>query len=294
MISISMIVMPVFLFISIHFTSSTSIAYDPRSSVETILDGRRTSVCGEPVTPLADGEWAVVSTSGDVRWTTEEKLSWSPLQPGVAVGPSSRILSGASGWTLLGREGRSIAVGADSNLSIPQRGESAVTRLDLTHGTLIINSKASGRALEVKTPLLSIESGATTFGVSVDSDAVSVRVSDGIAKVKALDSIVEAHVTAGKTATLRADNQRAIEISDTAIDPAILELEQFETAAGTGSSDAGEGGDGGGAGGSAGGSAGSGAGSGSGGAGAGAGAGSGAGGGAAGDAGGGGRPIWQR
>lgn len=152
---------------------------EPAGAVGTVLDSRSP----------ANGDWVVVSSRGEVRWRALGGTLWHDVEAGQLVPAESEIGTGTDASLTLVVGGDRLVMAADSRLVLPARAQEQDHRLRHDHGRLRIDVEPRrGRAVEVRTPLLSLGIKGTSFEVAVDRRQNSVLVLDGVVAVTPPDA----------------------------------------------------------------------------------------------------------
>jgi hypothetical protein len=133
----------------------------------------------------ADGHWVVVMRAGEAVWRPQGDAAWQRLQAGQVVPAQSEIETGPDGALTLVVGGDRLALAGNSRLVLPAREPGQDQRLRHEHGRLRVDieTRAGGRRVEVRTPLLSLGIKGTSFELAVDRRQNSVLVLDGVVAV---------------------------------------------------------------------------------------------------------------
>ncbi len=170
-------------------------------AVVALLAGPRPSAAAEPVgvqlggaialdtsqAPL-DGDWVVASATGEATWRPQGGARWQPIAIGRVLPAPSEIETGATGRVTLVLGGDRLVVAPNSRLILMARGRGQDQRLRQERGRLRVDiEQRPGRAVEVRTPLLSLGIKGTSFEVAVDPWQSSILVLDGRVTVTPAD-----------------------------------------------------------------------------------------------------------
>ncbi len=135
-----------------------------------------------------DGEWVVVTATGDVTWRPQSAAAWQPIVIGGVLPAPSEIETGPTGSVTLVVGGDRLVVAPDSRLILTARRQGEDQRLRQERGRLRVDIESrSGRDVEVRTPLLSLGIKGTSFEVAVDPRQTSILVLDGRVTVSPAD-----------------------------------------------------------------------------------------------------------
>jgi FecR protein len=135
-----------------------------------------------------DGEWVVMAATGDVTWRPQGDARWRPIAVGGVLPAPSEIETGATGGVTLVLGGDRLVVAPSSRLILMARGRGEDQRLRQERGRLRVDiERRPGRAVEVRTPLLSLGIKGTSFEVAVDPWQSSILVLDGRVTVSRAD-----------------------------------------------------------------------------------------------------------
>ncbi len=127
-----------------------------------------------------DGDWVVVAASGGATWRPQGDTRWQPIMVGRVLPAPSEIETGATGDVTLVLGGDRLVVAPSSRLILMARGLGEDQRLRQERGRLHVDIEhRPGRAVEVRTPLLSLGIKGTSFEVAVDPWQSSILVLDG-------------------------------------------------------------------------------------------------------------------
>jgi FecR protein len=127
-----------------------------------------------------DGEWVVVAAAGEAIWRPQGDGRWQPIVIGRVLPAPSEIETGATGGVTLVLGGDRLAVAPSSRLILIARRQGEDQQLRQERGRLRVDiEQRPGRAVEVRTPLLSLGIKGTSFEVAVDPWQSSILVLDG-------------------------------------------------------------------------------------------------------------------
>jgi hypothetical protein len=135
-----------------------------------------------------DGEWVVVAAAGAATWRPQGDGRWQPIVVGGVLPAPSEIETGPAGGVTLVLGGDRLVVAPSSRLILIARRPGEDQRLRQERGRLRVDiEQRPGRAVEVRTPLLSLGIKGTSFEVAVDPWQSSILVLDGRVTVSTAD-----------------------------------------------------------------------------------------------------------
>ncbi len=127
-----------------------------------------------------DGEWVVVAAQGAATWRAQGEARWQPIVVGGVLPAPSEIETGATGGVTLVLGGDRLVVAPSSRLILLARRPGEDQQLRQERGRLRVDiEQRPGRAVGVRTPLLSLGIKGTSFEVAVDPWQSSILVLDG-------------------------------------------------------------------------------------------------------------------
>jgi FecR protein len=143
-------------------------------------DGADTAISLDTSQAALEGDWVVVAVAGLATWRPRGDASWQPIVVGEVLPAPSEIETGPTGQVTLVLGGDRLAVAPGSRLVLIARRPGEDQRLRQERGRLRVDIEPRpGRAVEVRTPLLSLGIKGTSFEVAVDPRQSSVLVLDG-------------------------------------------------------------------------------------------------------------------
>jgi FecR protein len=149
----------------------------PAESIAIPLDEASSLDTSQP--PL-EGDWVVVAAAGEATWRPQGTGRWQPVAVGRVLPAPSEIETGPTGGVTLVLGGDRLVVASNSRLILMARGRGEDQRLRQERGRLRVDiEQRPGRAVEVRTPLLSLGIKGTSFEVAVDQWQSSVLVLEG-------------------------------------------------------------------------------------------------------------------
>jgi hypothetical protein len=135
-----------------------------------------------------DGEWVVAAVTGEATWRAEGDVRWQPIVVDRVLPAPSEIETGPTGGVTLVLGGDRLVVAPNSRLILIARRWGEDQRLRQERGRLRVDiEQRPGRAVEVRTPLLSLGIKGTSFEVAVDPWQSSILVLDGRVTVSPAD-----------------------------------------------------------------------------------------------------------
>ncbi len=130
--------------------------------------------------PPLEGDWVVVAVAGEATWRPQGTPRWRPIAVGRVLPAPSEIETGAAGGVTLVLGGDRLVVAPNSRLILMARSRGEDQRLRQERGRLRVDiEQRPGRAVEVRTPLLSLGIKGTSFEVAVDPWQSSIVVLEG-------------------------------------------------------------------------------------------------------------------
>ena len=130
--------------------------------------------------PPLEGDWVVVAAAGEATWRPQGGGRWQPIAVGRVLPAPSEIETGPTGGITLVLGGDRLVVASNSRLILMARARGEDQRLRQERGRLRVDiERRPGRAVEVRTPLLSLGIKGTSFEVAVDQWQSSILVLEG-------------------------------------------------------------------------------------------------------------------
>ena len=130
--------------------------------------------------PPLEGDWVVAAAVGEANWRPQGSGRWQPIAIGRVLPAPSEIETGATGGVTLVLGGDRLVVASSSRLILMARARGEDQRLRQERGRLRVDiEQRPGRAVEVRTPLLSLGIKGTSFEVAVDRWQSSIVVLEG-------------------------------------------------------------------------------------------------------------------
>ncbi len=150
------------------------------AAAEPAGDGSDTGISLDTSQAAFEGDWVVVAVAGLATWRPRGDASWQPIVAGEVLPAPSEIETGPTGQVTLVLGGDRLAVAPGSRLVLIARRPGEDQRLRQERGRLRVDIEPRpGRAVEVRTPLLSLGIKGTSFEVAVGTRQSSVLVLDG-------------------------------------------------------------------------------------------------------------------
>jgi uncharacterized protein YaiE (UPF0345 family) len=126
--------------------------------------------------------WVVLEVRGSATWRLQDTAGWQAFKQGQVLQPGSVIETGANGRVMLVTGGDELLVGSSSRLIVPISREPASLRHE--RGRVLVHVEPRrNRAIQVRTPLLSMGIKGTSFELVVEQDRDRVLVLEGEVQV---------------------------------------------------------------------------------------------------------------
>jgi hypothetical protein len=157
-----------------------------------------------PAANAQEGAWRLVARDGAV-WLRQAGASPREAQLNEALHAGTTVTTGADSRATIGNGAQRIVMSANSRMTLPRDTRSGMTRVLQDLGSILFQvDHRQSPHFRVETPLLAAIVKGTTFTVTVNGQADTVEVANGLVEVRANEGGAQQDVASGQLVRISA------------------------------------------------------------------------------------------